>query len=93
LGITGGDVGEVQMRSEAWQAHTVAAHTFGMCHPAGTCRMGSDPDTGAVVNPAGSIYGVEGMSIADASIIPCLPGGRTNLPVMMLAERIVAVTS
>jgi 5-(hydroxymethyl)furfural/furfural oxidase len=92
-GVAGGDVGEVQMRSGAWRAHTVAAHTFGMYHPAGTCRMGSDSDAGAVVNPAGAVKGVEGLSIADASVIPCLPRGTTNLPVMMLAERIAAATS
>jgi 5-(hydroxymethyl)furfural/furfural oxidase len=90
-GAGGGDVGDVQMRSSARRA--LADHMFGMYHPAGTCRMGSDSDAGAVVNPAGAVNGIGGLSVADASVIPCLPRGTTNLPVMMLAERIAAATS
>jgi choline dehydrogenase len=54
-------------------------------HPAGTCRMGSDPL--AVVDPVLRVYGIEGLRVADASVIPELPSGHTNWPTVMIAER------
>ncbi len=54
-------------------------------HPSGTCRMGSDEQ--AVVDGALRVRGVAGLRVADASVFPRLPGGNTNLPVIMVAER------
>ena len=59
-------------------------------HPVGTCRMGPHADAGAVVDARGRVHGVEGLFVADASIMPTIPAANTNLPTFMLAERCAA---
>ena len=70
----------------------LAAHlrenVAGVFHPVGTCRMGRADDADAVVDSAGRVYGVEGLRVADASIMPNVMAGNTNLPVIMAAEKI-----
>jgi 5-(hydroxymethyl)furfural/furfural oxidase len=67
---------------------TVGAIPF--YHPSGTCRMGSAADPAAVVDEECRVIGVDGLRVADASIMPCVPRGNTNLPVMMIAEKLSA---
>ena len=69
---------------EALVAH-VRALSQTLYHPASTCRMGSDER--AVVDPTLRVRGLEGLRVADASVIPRLPSGHTNWPTVMIAER------
>ena len=56
-------------------------------HACGTCAMGPDPQVGAVVDPHGRVYGIDGLWVADASIMPVIPTANTHLPTLMIAER------
>ena len=69
-----------------WIADTVLGHW----HATSTCRMGAADDPGAVTDPAGRVYGVEGLRVCDASIMPAVPCANTNIPTIMVGEKIAA---
>jgi choline dehydrogenase len=56
-------------------------------HQVGTCKMGAPGDADAVVGPDLRVRGVDGLRVADASIMPTIPHGNTNAPAMMIGER------
>ncbi len=71
--------------SDAELIEFVRAKAETVYHPVGTCRMGNDAQ--AVVDPQLRVNGVEGLRVIDASVMPCLIGGNTNAPTIMIAER------
>ena len=58
-------------------------------HAVGTCRMGTDEQ--AVVDPELRVRGIDGLRVADASIMPSITGGNTNAPSMMIGEHCAAL--
>ena len=56
-------------------------------HPSCSCRMGRADDPMAVVDPETRVIGVEGLRVADASIMPSITTGNLNAPTIMLAEK------
>lgn len=57
-------------------------------HPSGTCRMGPAGDRMAVVDERCRLYGLSGLYVADASVMPRVPRANTNLPTLMVGERV-----
>lgn len=60
-------------------------YSISAIHYAGTCKMGSDPM--AVVDPSLRVIGMQGLRVIDASIMPKVTRGNTNVPTMMIAEK------
>jgi 5-(hydroxymethyl)furfural/furfural oxidase len=83
-GVAFGDV----MQDDHALADFVRRSVFGVWHPTGTCRMGDPSDPNAVVDPHGKVIGSENLYVADASVMPRLPTANTNIPTIMVAEKI-----
>jgi 5-(hydroxymethyl)furfural/furfural oxidase len=60
----------------------------GTWHASGTCRMGAADDPLAVCDARGAVLGVDGLYVCDASLMPSIPCANTNVPTIMIAERI-----
>ncbi|GAB2752838.1 GMC family oxidoreductase [Nocardioides pakistanensis] len=71
--------------SEEEIAEHLRATTQTLYHPVGTCAMGKDEQ--AVVDPQLRVRGVEGLRVADASVMPVVPRGNTNAPTIMIGEK------
>jgi 5-(hydroxymethyl)furfural/furfural oxidase len=68
----------------------IKAAVLGHWHASCTCRMGAAGDPGAVTDPSARVYGVEGVRVADASIMPMVPCANTNIPTIMIGEKVAA---
>ena len=83
------DLAKLIQDDQALDAH-IRENVAGLFHPVGTCRMGLLEDPQAVVNEEGLVHGVEQLRVVDASIMPNLIAGNTNIPTIMVAEKIAA---
>lgn len=66
----------------------VSAEVGGTWHPSGTCRMGAADDPMSVCDGRARVRGIDGLSVCDASLMPTIPRANTNIPTVMMAERI-----
>ena len=78
-----------EVRTDAELRDYVRRVTGSYHHQVGTCRMGGDDE--AVVDPELRVYGVEGLRVADASVMPSVTTGNTNAPSMMIGARAAAM--
>jgi choline dehydrogenase len=65
----------------------IREHCESAYHPCGTCRMGAADDPMAVVDPACRVIGIEGLRVADSSIMPQVTNGNLNAPTIMIGEK------
>ena len=88
-GIVGAVQGErmpgAQYAGDATLLEEIKNRATTVYHPVGSCRMGIDER--AVVDPELKVRGIDGLRVADASIMPSITGGNTNAPAMMIGER------
>lgn len=81
------DLAALAADDEALADH-IRENVAGTFHPVGTCRMGAATDRDAVTDQAGRVHGIEGLRVIDASIMPTVPRGNTNIPTIMVAEKL-----
>ena len=79
--IAPGDAVQSDAALTAW----LRANAMTTFHPVGTCRMGTDPM--AVVDARLAVHGIEGLRVADASVMPVIVSGNTNAPAIMIGEK------
>jgi len=77
----------VLLKDEEALESFIRSKAHGVWHASGSCRMGSPDDPDAVVDPEGRVIGVEGLRVCDASVMPAVPRANTNIPTIMVAEK------
>jgi choline dehydrogenase len=88
LGPVQGEWAAIRTRGELESAiRRFALHTW---HPVGTCRMGSEADRLAVADASGRVHGLDNVYVGDASLMPVITKGNTNLPTLAIAEKVAA---
>jgi len=76
------------VRDDAALEAAVLGSVDSYAHPTSTVPMGPEGDPSAVVDAAGAVWGVEGLRVIDASIMPDIPSVATNVTTIMIAEAI-----
>ncbi len=78
----------IAVQSDAELDEALNNQTATQWHLTCTARMGARQDQGAVVDPAGRVYGIDSLRVVDASIMPMVTNGNTNSPTIMIAEKL-----
>ena len=77
------------VRTEAELFDYACAHAKTDYHPVGTCAIGPSHDRMSVVNAQLQLFGIQGLRVVDASVMPRVPSSNTNAPTIMVAEKAV----
>ncbi|XP_074030288.1 glucose dehydrogenase [FAD, quinone] [Leptinotarsa decemlineata] len=77
----------LEFLSDEYWACQAQHYTMTIYHPVGTAKMGPDEDPTAVVDPRLRVRGIKNLRVVDCSIMPYIPTGNTNAPVIMVAEK------
>ena len=86
--VTGGVRLADLLADDAALTRYVATNVGGTWHPTCSCRMGAPDDPLAVTNSAGRVLGTEALRLCDASLMPSIPCANTNVPTIMIAEKL-----
>lgn len=84
--VNPGCAGTVPLSDEFWMC-MARYYSQTIYHPVGTCKMGVSTDKTAVVDSHLRVYGIKGLRVIDASIMPTIVSGNTNVPTIMIAEK------
>ena len=76
----------IENEDQFWESY-VRKYTITVYHPTGTCQMGKQEDPLTVVTADTRVKGIKGLRVVDASIIPKIISGNTNIPTVAIAER------
>jgi choline dehydrogenase len=76
-----------KVQSDAEIAEFVRQTAGTLFHPVGTCKMGVSPGQGAVVDSQLRVFGIRGLRVVDASIMPVITTGNTHTPTTMIGEK------
>ncbi|XP_065210002.1 glucose dehydrogenase [FAD, quinone]-like [Planococcus citri] len=85
--LTAEECSPYALYSDAYYECILRYYTFTSDHFAGTCKMGPEGDPSAVVSAALKVHGVDGLRVVDASVMPQITSGNTNIPTIMIAEK------
>ena len=77
----------IPMYTDLYWECMIRQYSVTIYHPVGTCKMGPYWDKSAVVDPQLRVYGIRGLRVIDASIMPKLVSSNTNAPTIMVAEK------
>lgn len=79
---------EINSQSDGAIDNFIRRNAETVYHNCGTCKMGDPSDNMAVVDNEARVFGIEGLRVVDASIMPSLNSGNTNAPTIMIAEKV-----
>ncbi len=86
---------ELHPGPDTFRAEALAAHLYrnpdNYWHPVGSCKMGVPADTMAVVDARARVHGIEGLRIADCSIMPNVPRATTAMPAIVIGEKVAGM--